>query len=114
MDVTPMGDIVRSARKAKGLSQSALAEAIDVSHRTIIAVENNQRYPTYEVFHRLVHALDISADSIVFPDHDPFTAERNQFVRELLACGEREQRIAIEMLRSLLRALRHDDPEKQD
>ena len=111
IDVTSMGPILRNARKAKRLSQAALAEHIGVSTRTIIAVENNQRYPTFEVFCRLVHALDISADQIIRPDHVPYTAEQDLFIRELVACNDHEQAVAIEMLRSLLRALRHDEPE---
>lgn len=63
--IMPMGDIVRSAREARCLSQTALAKKIAVSKQTVIAVEKNQRNPTYEVFCRLVHALDISADLIV-------------------------------------------------
>ena len=112
-DMMRIGDILRSARETKRLSQTALAEKIDVSARTIIAVENNQRYPTYEVFYRLVHALDISADLVVFPDRVPLTVEQDQFCRELLACEKHEQRIAMEMLRSLLRALRQDESENQ-
>jgi len=110
----PIGDIVRSAREAKCLSQTALAKEIAVSKQTVIAVEKNQRNPTYEVFCRLIHALDISADLIISPDRATYTVEQEQLFRELLACGEREQKIAIATLRSLLRALRQDEPEKQD
>lgn len=114
ISMTQMGDIMRSAREAKGLSQAALAEKIDVSTRTIIAVENNQKNPTYEVFYRLVHALDISADLIFYPDRMTYTVEQNQFIRELLTCNESELKVAIPTLRSLLQALRQDEPEKQD
>ena len=62
IDSSPIGSIIRTARKAKKLSQAELAELIDVSTRTIIAVEKDHRFPTYEVFCRLVYALDISAD----------------------------------------------------
>jgi len=111
--VTWMGDIVRSAREARGLTQAALAKEIAVSKRTVVALENNQRKPTYEIFCRLIHALNISADLIVNPDRATYTAEHEQLFREWLACGEREQKIVIITLRSLLRALRQDEPEKQ-
>jgi len=58
--------------------------------------------------------LDISADLIVYPDCATYTVEQEQFIRELLACSEREQKTAITTVRSLLRALRQDEPEKQD
>jgi len=42
------------------------------------------------------------------------TPEQDQFIRELLTCSEWEQKVVLTTLRSLLRALRHDEPEKQD
>lgn len=111
--VTWIGDIVRSAREARGLAQSALAKEIAVSKRTVVALENNQRKPTYEVFCRLVHALGISADLIVYPDRAIYTVEQEQLFREWLTCGEREQKIVVTVIQSLLRALRQDEPEKQ-
>lgn len=112
--ITQVGSIMRNAREAECLSQEALAKKSAVSKRTIAAVETNQRSPSYEVLFRLVHALDISADLIFHPDRTPFTPEQDQCIRELLACGERERKIAIATLRTLLRAMRQDEPEKQD
>ena len=112
--IPPVGNIVRSAREARNLSQTALAKKIAVSKQTIIAVEKNQRNPKYEVFCRLVHALGISADLIVYPDRASYTVELDQLFRDLLACDERDRKIAIGILQGFLRALRHDEPEKQD
>jgi len=109
-----MGAVLRNAREAKGLTQAALAERVDVSIRTIIAIEKNQRNPTYEVLYRLVHTLDISADLIFYPDQSPLTAEQDQFMRELLACNEKEQRVVMTSLQSLIRALREDEHENQE
>jgi transcriptional regulator with XRE-family HTH domain len=101
-----MGSVLRSAREAKNLTQEELAEMIDASTRTIIAIERNQRNPTYEVLYRLIHTLDISADLIFRPESSPLTMEQDQVIRELLACEGRTQSIAIQTLRSLIRALR--------
>jgi len=106
--MTQMGSILRNARESKGLTQAALAESIDVSIRTIIAIEKNQRNPTYEVLYRLVHTLDISADLIFYTDHNPFRTEQDQLMRELSVCDEKEQRIVISTLRNLIQALRQD------
>ncbi|WP_377907529.1 hypothetical protein [Bacillus chungangensis] len=42
-----------------------------------------------------------------------YPAELEQLIRELLACGEREQKIAITTTRSLLRALRQISPKNK-
>lgn len=108
-----IGDIVRSAREAKCLSQSALAEMIGVSKQTIIHVEKNRRKPTYDVFCRLVHALDVSADLFVRSGSPTLTVEQDQFIQELLGCTKHEQEVVFATFRSFIRALRHDEPEKQ-
>ena len=108
-----MGDIVRSAREVKHLTQSALAGKIGVTKQTIIAIEKNRRHPTFEDFCRLVLTLDLSANQIIYSHRVSYTSEHAQLFRELMACDERGQRIALSTLRALLRALQHDEPEKQ-
>lgn len=104
--VTRMGAIIRKAREAKGLTQAALAEETDSSIRTIIAIENSQRYPTCENFDKIIHALDISADLIFYPDQSPYTVEQDQFIREFFSCNEEEQRVIMATVRCLVRELR--------
>ncbi len=111
-DIPQIGGIVRSAREAMGLTQPELAKKTSVSKQTIIAVENNHGYPSYEVFYRLVHALDISAELIVYPHRVSCTLEQEQLIRELLGSDDRTQEIAFKLLHCLLRALRQDVPEK--
>jgi transcriptional regulator with XRE-family HTH domain len=103
-----MGSIMRKARESKGLTQAGLAEIIGVSNRTIVAIEKDKRNPTYDVLYRLVHALDIPADLIFFPDENAHTAEQEQFVREFMSCDKREQGIVMTTLRSLIKALKHN------
>jgi len=112
--MTSMGSVLRGAREAKKMTQAELAEKIESSTRTIVAIEKNKRNPTYEVLYRLVHTLDISADLIFYPDSAPLSTEQDQLVRELLACDDKELRIVAPTLQSLIRALRQDEPEKQD
>ena len=107
-DVKPMGRVIRNARESKLLTQAELAEKIDVSLRTIIAVENGKRNPTYEVLNRLVHALNIPGDLVFRPST---TAEQAQFIREYLNAPEQGQRIVMESARIVWREL-YDNNEK--
>ena len=107
--------IVRNARKSLGLSQSELAKKSGISRHTIGEVETNKRMPSLDAFCQLIRALDISADRYVYPHHERCKPEHEQFFNEFLNCDEYEQEILIGMMRSLhhLRALRHNEPEKQ-
>ena len=107
-DMKRMGRVVRKAREDKGLTQAALAENIEVSLRTIIAIENGKRNPTFEVLYRLVHALDIPADLIFRPDSMPNTEEQELFICEYLHSTEQEQRVAMSAVRNIWRELREN------
>ena len=101
-----MGQTLRKAREDKGLTQAALAEAIEVSNRTVIAIEKGERNPTFEVLLRLLCTLDVPADLIFRPNNTPHTQEQEQFICEYLHATVREQRIAASTARNIWRELR--------
>ena len=105
-DMTLIGRVLRSARETKGLTQAALAEKAGVALRTIIALENDQRYPTYEVFYKVIRVLDISADHIFWPENVRYTPEQEQVIHELFDCPEWEQLVIINTVRVLVRSFR--------
>jgi transcriptional regulator with XRE-family HTH domain len=108
-DMKRMGRVMRKAREDKVLTQAALAEKIEVSLRTIIAIENGKRNPTFEVLYSLIHALDIPADLIFRPDDMPNTPEQEQFICQYLNATGQEQRIAVAAARSIWRELRGEN-----
>ena len=105
-DMKRMGLVLRTAREDKAMTQAALADKIEVSLRTIIAIENGKRNPTFEVLYRLVRTLDVPADLIFRPDDISNTPEQEQFVCEYLNATEQEQRIAMAASRSVWCELR--------
>jgi transcriptional regulator with XRE-family HTH domain len=110
IDIPRIGRIARSAREGMDLSQSELAKKIGFSKQAVNALENDQCLPKYEMFYKLVRALNISADLFIYSDRAQNTPEQEQFIHEMLTCSEHERNV----LRSLLRARRHDVTERQD
>ena len=104
-----MGAIIQKARVAHGITQTALAEKIDVSLRTIIAIETGKRNPTFEVLYKIIRELSIPADLIFRPDDVPGTSAQEQFVREFRDASEQEQRLAIASARGIWKELRRDE-----
>ena len=51
-------------RKEQGLSQVELAEALDISRQTIIAVENNKYNPTLELAMKLARYLQTTVEEL--------------------------------------------------
>ena len=55
---------IREMRKAAGLSQAALAEAIGATRQTVIAVEAQRYAPSLELAFRISHVLGERVDEV--------------------------------------------------
>lgn len=108
-DMKRMGSIIQSARIAREMTQTALADKIEVSLRTIIAIETGKRNPTFEVLYKIIQELSIPADLIFRPEDVTGTPEQEQFIREFRDADEQEQRIAIASARGIWKKLRHEN-----
>jgi transcriptional regulator with XRE-family HTH domain len=60
-----IGDELRKARQAAGLSQEKLGFLAQVSRNYISMVELNQNSPTLDTLIRMCHALDVRAGTLV-------------------------------------------------
>ena len=60
-----IGENIRKARKAAGVSQKKLAESLQVYQKDISRWENGERTPTMEVFTKICRELNASADEIL-------------------------------------------------
>lgn len=56
-----IGERIKSAREAMGITQVELGEKVGVSGVAIMRYEKNQRRPSYTILHRLADALGVSA-----------------------------------------------------
>jgi DNA-binding XRE family transcriptional regulator len=108
-DMKRVGKIIQAARATKGISQSALAEMIDVSLRTVIAIENGKRNPAFETIFNIVQMLDIPADLIFRPAGLTHTPEQEQFVQEYYDAGEQNQRLSMAASRAIWNEMRGGD-----
>lgn len=58
---TIFGANVRNHRKARGLTQEALAERVDVSIETIGKIERGAAAPTFSTAEKIAEALEVNA-----------------------------------------------------
>ena len=112
-NVAEMGEVIRAAREAKGMTQAALAKVTDTAERTIMDLENDKRYPTFEVFYKIIHALDFSADHIFWPEKACCTPEQEQLIRAIQSCGEHDQAVVMETAWACVRALQREKGAKK-
>ncbi len=65
MNLGSVGKYIRQYRKAKKLSQEALAEKADLSVNYIGDIERGERTPSLETFITIVNALEVSSDMLL-------------------------------------------------
>ena len=65
-----MKNTIRDLRAARGWSQSHLAELLDVSRQTVIAIETGRYDPSLPLAFALARLFEQPIESIFFPDHE--------------------------------------------
>ncbi|WP_348072231.1 RstR family transcriptional repressor [Polaromonas sp.] len=90
-------------RKARGLTQQALATQVDLAVLQIRRYEGGTSQPTLDVIRRLAIALGTSADMLVFDEKErsPSEALRYQF-ETVSRLSEHEQEVVRELLDAVI------------
>lgn len=90
-------------RKARGLTQKALAELVDLSLSQIHRYEAGSAQPTLDGIRKLARALRVSADSLVFEQDErgPDEGFRLQF-EAFIASDKDEKKAAKPLLDALI------------
>ena len=107
-----VGEIIRSARNAKEVTQVMLSKSTGIAVRTIIDIEKNKRQPTFESLYKIINILDIPADHIFRPEKVCYTPEQEQVMLALQSCEEKEQAILMEITWAYIRATKNDKKAK--
>ena len=69
-DFMPIGQAIKKAREAKGMTREQLSGIIGYAPRHIQAIENEGQYPSLELFIQLVTMFNISVDEYIFPQKE--------------------------------------------
>ena len=92
------GEKVRAARQNAGMSQEALAKAVDVSLRTILGYENENRYPRKrEIYAKLADALHVDVNYLLTEDEE-FAAAIEWYQKFLTANPNHGNRMCCDAL----------------
>ncbi|AHF09058.1 MULTISPECIES: helix-turn-helix transcriptional regulator [Dehalobacter] len=106
-DFDRLGGIIKTARKAKGLTRDQLSERIHITPRYLMSIENENQKPSYKILFQVIRELKISTDTIFFPENKCTNTEREQLIPLLSLCDERDLRIVTAMVKTLLETKQH-------
>ena len=106
MDYRDIGVRIRKARKAAGMSQERLAEAVGVGTTHISHIETGKVLPSMSVFISLLNVLQISADEVVAGNVERSEIQLMKEVQEILKdCTPEQRRKLIWIMRSMKEVL---------
>ena len=69
-DFTPIGQAIKKAREARGMTREQLSGIIGYAPRHIQSIENEGQYPSIELFIQLITMFDVSVDEYIFLDNE--------------------------------------------
>lgn len=100
-----LGEILKREREKSGYTREQIAERAKIGVRHLAAIENEQRIPSVKVLLRLIRAIGISADLIVYPEAAPLETgedyETSHLIRLIRICDNKARRAARAMLEVL-------------
>ena len=101
MNYYEIGQRIRKVRKARGLSQDALAEKVGISTTHMSHIETGNTKLSLAVFVDLATALDVRADELLF---DSTAADRTSSIEEILlvleGCTPQQVRIIEDLVKA--------------
>lgn len=102
-DFMPIGQAIKKARIAAGMTREQLAEIVCKAPRHIQAIENEGQFPSVELLFQLVTMFDISLDQYIFPEkHDSKSTARRNVDATLDKLSDRELEYIEAMAKGLM------------
>ena len=69
-DFMPIGQAIKKARTARGMTRDELSRIVDYDPRHLQAIENEGQKPSLELFIQLVTIFGVSVDEYIFPNNE--------------------------------------------
>lgn len=102
----PLGDAVKQARGRAEISQTALAELLEINERTVLNIENYRGNPKMQILYPLVRVLNIDPMDIFYPERCQDRPALRQLQSLLSDCREQEAELLIPVCKTILTELR--------
>ena len=101
-----LGDVVKAKRLELNLTQSEVAEKVDV--HTILNIENHKGNPKWEVLYPLIRALKIDTTTLFYPELNKERDDLTRFYLLLGQCTSTEVQTLYSICETVLATLRNN------
>ncbi len=99
-----LGKKIKRMRVKRGLTQEALAEAVEISQRTLSGIEIGENFCTAETLDKIIAALDTTAEELFALDHIKQESDlRKEIASSLPQLDGEKLEIAYKVVKGLLK-----------
>lgn len=113
MERLPVGRILQRLRKAKGMTQEQMGEALGVSNAAVSKWENGQMYPDISMLPILARFFDVSIDCLIGFTSEMSNEEYKQYKVDCIALFESSQYLrGVEKIKAICRLYPANDDMK--
>ena len=104
-DFMPIGQAIKKAREARGMTREQLSGIIGYAPRHIQSIENEGKYPSIELFIQLITMFDVSVDEYIFPHKEiEKSSVRRRLDAQLDNLGDKELSVIEATVNGLCKA----------
>jgi len=96
-----LGEIIKQIRIGKKLKREKLAELANTSPRYLARVENEGKVPSYKIVYKIIRALGVSANEVVYPERNKPTTAKQELINYVHQCDEEDILVALATVRAL-------------
>ena len=101
-DFKALGQAIKSARLAEGLTRDQLGEKLNLAPRYLVSIENEGQHPSLQVLYELVTMFNISVDQFFFNKKPERSTLRRQIDGLLDSIPERDLPIVEATARGII------------
>lgn len=105
-DFRAIGNKLLAIRKKCGMTQSDVAEAAGLSDRTYADIERGDVNTRIETILKVCDALQITPNAILTEENPSFTVKRDELLKQLDECTEKQRETALELLAVYLKSIK--------
>lgn len=105
MDYFQIGQNIRKARKAHGLSQEELAERVNISTTHMSHIETGNTKLSLPVFVDIATALEVKADDLLSRSTATTTDSLNEIAQVIQRCTAKEAKIIADVIKAMKLAM---------
>ena len=103
LDLSYIGPLIKKARLNAKMTQEELGERIGKTPRYLQAIENEEKGFSLDTLIRILRILNLSADTIVYPNCEANNDITEQLVRTINLLNNRDKKILLTTATEMLK-----------